>query len=211
MSGSIGSSLLGSAVKDDGTCITGAYAVYNASGSLPQLAPSRPAAALGGVTLRLPLTQGRSDTGLVMDATGAAGLFHIVNSTGTSLTLLSEAANNNTKTDYVLWELQIPEFYKAGANLTITVSAKYTAAGTAGTKTILADCYLLASDGTSGTTLVATSAATLTTSTAEYAFTVTGTTLTPGARVLVRVKGVIQETAAGGNNTITVNSVRISA
>lgn len=210
MAGNAMGSLAGTLVADDGSCTAGSAAIYNSSGSVPQLAPSRPSSGLGGVTHILPLIYGRSDTGLTMDATGAAGLFHIVNVTGTSLVLLSEAANNNSKTDKVLWEFIVPAFYKSGDNITVTVNGLFTVGGgTATVKTVVAAAYLLANAGTSSANLVATSAATLTGSAADYTFTITGTTLTPNARILVEVITVLTETASS-NITATINSVRLS-
>lgn len=211
MAASAMKSLAGTLLADDGTGTPGAVAVYDANGSLPLVAPSRPTAGLGGITISAPLTAARNSTGTVVDATGAAGNFHTVATVGTSLVLLSEAANNNTKTDVAVWELTIPQFYKAGDNLTCSVSAKHTLnSGTASVKTIAAALYLLAADGTSGATLIATSAQATTTSTAVYTFVVTGTTLTPGARVQLAITAVITETASGGGVTLTINSVSLS-
>lgn len=210
MAASAGKSLTGTLLLDDGSCTTGAVPAYDANGAVPQLAPSRASSGLGGSTYRLPLILARTDTGLTLTASSVANTFSISNTTGTSLALTSENANNGTKTDKAMWEWTVPQFYKAGDNLTVTVNGLFTVGGgTATVKTIAAAAYLLADAGTSGATLIATAAQTLTATAADYAFVVTGTTLTPGARVLIEIVVVLTETASSNINA-TINSVRVS-
>ncbi len=204
--------LAGTLLVDDGSCTPGAVPAYNSSGAILQSAPSRPSSGLGGTVSRLQLLHGRNDNGTVLDATGASGTFNVANTTGTSLLLSTEGAKNNTKTDLVIFDWVVPQFYKAGDNLAVTVNAKAVAnGGTLGTKTVLAKAYKLADAGTSGADLIAASASALTTNAADYAFTITGTSLSPGDRVVIQLTAVCQETAnAGSNSTVQINSVRIS-
>lgn len=208
--------LAGLSLVDDGagtTVATGAIPVYQSDGKIVCLGIKSPAgtSGLAGRVERLPLMLGRTGTGLTMTASAGAGVFGISNTTATSRQLSGEAANNNTKTDKVLWEYQVPSSYVAGQNLTITVNSNLTLnSGTNGASTILANAYLLADAGTSGATLVATAAASPTTTKTDYAFVVTGTTVTPGATLLIEVIGVTIESAAGGGIVQTLNSVRIS-
>src|SRR5437868_1942766 len=46
----------------------GAVPLYNSDGSLTQLTPSKPSTGMGGVAMYLPLTLGRTDTGLTLTA-----------------------------------------------------------------------------------------------------------------------------------------------
>lgn len=208
---SIGDSLLGDLPLDDGTCIKGAVPAYNASGGLPMLVPPLPSTRFGGVVTRVPLFSAKNDDGTTPTGTTAAGNWHYVNTAGTSLLLLSEAANNGTKTDKVDFEVVIPQFYVAASNITVTINALHTLnGGTASVKSIQAKVYLLADAGTSSADLGPGTASTLTTSAADYTFAVTGTTLTPGARILIQITGIVTETASGGGVTETINSVRIS-
>lgn len=316
-------------VSTAGECSAGSIPLYNADGSLPQSAPSKPATGLGGVVSRPNLWDGRSDDGTVLDTVGGtanqvvsipfvdssgsgtfkitvegvtsaitysataatlvgnintalntalgtsavvasgatlaaiiltfsgnayasrpvgptfanvvagstgytingvgtvatnslcvvttqgsavSGRFKISNTTGTSMALTSEGAKNNTKTDKVDFLWTVPQFYSAGSNITVTVNAQSTAnGGTISAQTVLAGAYLMTDAGLSGANLVATSAATTTSSAADYTFTITGTTLTPGSRVLIQLTAAVTENAnAGTGSTIQINSVRMS-
>lgn len=161
-------------------------------------------------TTRILLFNAKNSDGTVLTGSAAAGKFGISLTLGTSEALTGEAAQGNTKTDIAAFEMTLPAGYIAAQNLTVTVNAKYAGAGTAGTKTVVAAAYLLATDGTMGANLVATSAATITTSAADYAFVITGTTLTGGVRILVAITAVMQETGASSTLTATVNSARLS-
>jgi hypothetical protein len=158
----------------------------------------------------LTLVSGKNANGSVLVTTGAsAGNFTAALTAGTSQALNGEAAQGNTKTDTVAFEFVLPATYVAGNSLTITVNASYSGSGTAGTKTVAAAAYLEAAAGTMGSTLVATSAQTITTSNAAYAFTVAGSTLAPGSRVLITVTTVMQET--GGSASLTAQLTSVTA
>jgi hypothetical protein len=148
----------------------------------------------------------KNTDGTTLSATASAGKFGLAITAGTSEVLNGEAATGNTKTDAAAYEFVLPANYHAGSNLTLTIYAKYSGSGTAGTKTVAAAAYLTAVDGTQGSTLIATSAQTATTSNAAYAFTVTGTTLVPGSRLLITVTSVMQETGGSSSLTLAVNS-----
>jgi hypothetical protein len=156
----------------------------------------------------LTLVHGRNADGTALDATGGAGKFKLASTVGTSLNLAGEAANTNTKTDQVLFEMQLGAAYETGTDIAVTVNAKVAGAGTPGTKTIQAKAYRLANDGTEGAQL-GSAALAITTTSADYAFTITGATLAAGDRLLVVIEAVIQETG-GTNINAQVNSVRLS-
>lgn len=162
-------------------------------------------------TVPMPLMLGRTDTGLTMTASAGAGVFGISNTTGTSLVLTGEAAQNNTKTDNVLWEYVLPQSYTAGKAITVTVNAKHTeSAGTTLTNTVQAKAYAIASAGTSGSDLIGAAAQAITGSAADYTFTIPGTSRNPGDRLLVKIIAVATEAGNTGTTIDSIDSVRLS-
>lgn len=164
----------------------------------------------GLTAMRMPLIVGKNSDGTTLAASAAAGKFAISLTAGTSEVLLSEAANSNTKTDIVVWEFALPATYIAASNITVTANCNYTlGAGTVGTHTLAMAAYLCADAGTQGATLIATAAQTVPAAAGEVTFTITGATLTPGARIMLAGTLVIQDTGAS-NITAQINSVRLS-
>ena len=165
-----------------------------------------------GITPTMPVSvqAGFNDNGTVLDATGAAGNFKIVSTPGTSVLLQGVDAQNNTKTDAVCFIVSLPEEYIAGRNINLAFYSLTTGTGTAGTRTIDAQAYLLAADGTGTVDLVATAVQNITGTGATYDFTVTGTSLSPRNLLMVRAVTVVQETAnvnplAGRINSLTIS------
>ncbi len=161
------------------------------------------------VTL-LPLVSGKTATGTTLPSSPTTGVFGLTLTPGTSEVLLSESANNNTKTDIVVFEYQLPRNYIAASNITVTVNALFTiGSGTSATHTVGAAAYKCANAGTQGSTLIATAAQVLTATAADYAFVITGTTLSPLDRIMISVTAIILDSASQ-NVTGTINSVRLS-
>jgi hypothetical protein len=150
----------------------------------------------------------KNTDGSALAAAAAAGKFGQSITLGTSQYLVSEAANNNTKTDDAICEYVLPANYVAGANLTVTVNASITGSGTLSTKTANVKAYLNANNGTQGSNL-GSGAAAITAAGADIAFTITGTTLTPGAKLTFELETVLTETASS-NMVANINSVRVS-
>ncbi len=158
---------------------------------------------------RLNLTSGRTATGLVLDATGGAGLFKIAMTPATSLKLAGETANSNTKTDTVYFEYTLPKTYVAAAALSVIVNANIViGAGTAGTKTCTVLAYEIATDGSAGSNLGPV-AQNLGNTAADLTFALTATTLSPGDKLLIGITIALQETAASNINA-NINSVRLA-
>jgi len=158
----------------------------------------------------LPLTQARNSDGNVLAAAAASGKFGQTVTLGTTTSLVTEAANSSTKTDIALFDIILPRTYVAGQNVTVTLNTAYTlGSGTVGTHTLDAEAFLIASDGTSGSDLVSTSAATVPAAAADVTHTITGTTLLPGSRLVLRLTLVIVD-SGGSNITANINSVRLS-
>lgn len=168
--------------------------------------------AANGMTgaMRMPLIHAKNSDGTTLAASAAAGKFGLALTVGTSEVLLSEAANSNTKTDIAVWEFVLPPTYIAASNLTVTANTNYTlGSGTVGTHTLAMAAYLCADAGTQGSTLIATAAQTVPAAAGEVTFTITGTSLSPGSRVMLAATLVIQDTG-GSNITAQINSVRVS-
>lgn len=151
----------------------------------------------------------KNSDGSAVAAAASAGKFGYAITLGTSLALVGEAANNNTKTDIAITEVVLPPNYIAGQDITVTVNGQYAGAGTLTVKTVAVAAYRTADDGTEAASLVATAAQNLTNAAAETAFVVTGATLHPGDRLALKLTMVLTETAASAT-TGQVNSVRLS-
>lgn len=165
----------------------------------------------GLASTALPLTEGKNSDGSVLAAAASSGKFGITTTIGTSEVLSGEVANNNTKTDTVMFEKILPPNYVAGQDITLTVDARIIiGAGTAGsTKSLTATAYKKAADGTEGANLIATAAATLTNSIVGDAFVITGTTLNPGDNLIIKLVVALQETASSAINA-EIESVTLS-
>lgn len=162
--------------------------------------------------VRVPLFDFRNNDYTVTDTTGGAGKFSLEGAVGTATFLQGEAAQNNTKTDIVLAEVVLPPDYIAAQDVTLTVNVqRVVAAGTTLTTKIDASAYLMADDGTAGADICATAEITFTETTGtDEAFTITGTTLTPGCRLLVKLTGTATEADNAGTVLVQINSVRVS-
>ncbi len=159
-------------------------------------------------TIRVPLLSAKNSDGSVLAAAASAGKFGVTITLGTAEYLVTEAANSNTKTDIALFELVLPNTYAAGDDLTLTVNTEYVlGSGTVGTHTLDAEAFLGDDDGTSGADLIAVAAQTVPATATELEWTIPGDTLQPGARVVLRLTLVIQDTG-GSNITARINSIR---
>lgn len=158
----------------------------------------------------LPLLHFRTGAGATLAAAAAAGAFGITATAGTVLRLISEAAQNNTKTPIALYEYCLPAHYQAGTNLTLKVNVSRTvASGTTLSGTIDFSVYKQATDGTGTTDLVTTAAQNHATAAADYSFVVTGSTLSPGDKILIKMTATAIEGGNAGTVVVNVNSVRV--
>lgn len=168
---------------------------------------NKPGAGLGGTPLHCTLFELKNDDGSALTVAGAAGTFKIVNTTATSVALVGETANNNTKTDKAIWAIITPTWYDStgNSNMTLKVNVGYqnSAGGTLGTHTIAAHAYKIKSSigGSYLTDLVVTASQVLQSTTQQdYAFLIANPTgLGPGDRLVIQVVLAIQESAGLGN------------
>ncbi len=142
---------------------------------------------------QLALMSGRTDTGLTMTASAIVGGFGISYFVGGEVTLIGENALGNTKTSAVSWEVQVPDDYEAGANLVVVVNAKHAGGGAAGTRTLDVQAHEVATAGSLGSDL-GPAAQNISGANTLYFFTITGATLAPRDRLLIRAVMTLQET-----------------
>ena len=160
--------------------------------------------------LQLDITSWVTPTGVPHGASAAAGVFGMACTAGTTLSLVTEVANNNTKTDVALFEMLVPVGYVAGNPLNITVNAGYTiGSGVLSASTLTLNSYIISKDGTQSANLVTTSAATITGTNTDYSFAITSTNIAAGSRLLIKATIVLTETS-GHNVTANINSARVN-
>jgi hypothetical protein len=156
----------------------------------------------------IPLQDFLAPTGAPMAASPAAGVFGISFTAGTSSGLTSETASTGTKTNVCVVPVTLPLNYIAGQNITLTINAQTTGAGTITAKTVNANAYAMTTAGVMGADLINVSAKSITNAAADYSFTISGAGLTPGQHFGVKITGVI--TTSAGSAALQINSVRLS-
>ena len=160
-----------------------------------------------------PLTNFKAATGTTLPATAAGGEFGFAITLGASFALIGETSNNSSKTDDAIFEYVVPESYIAGQNLTVTVNCQVTTAGapTYGTKTVQVKAYPVTAAGVMAAD-IGPGAATALNGTPTVAqaipFTITGTSLVPGQRIVFEVESVLHDTGGVACN-MNINSVLV--
>lgn len=157
--------------------------------------------------LKLALTSGRNPDGSLLGTAASAGKYGFSVTVGTGEKLLGEVATSNTKTDTAIFEAVLPDNFVTGSAVALVVNAQQT--GTATVKTIDASAYEVSDAGAHSADLVTTNAQSITTSAAEYSFTIDTTSLVAGDRLLISITSVATEAAAGNTNA-QVNSLRLT-
>ena len=145
--------------------------------------------ASGLITTPVQLSEFRNITGAALAAAAVAGVFGYTATLGTFDGLVTEAANNNTKTDAAMYEYVIPPDYIAGQNLTVNVNTTITiGSGTLSAKTVQVKAYPITAAGVMSADIGPGAATTIAANTATTTpFTLTGTNLVPGQRVMLEV------------------------
>jgi hypothetical protein len=151
--------------------------------------------------LQMVFSEARNPDGTAMATTPSAGKFGLNWGPGQNQLLHSETANSSTITDTAAWEFTLPASYIPGSSITLTSWCYYVlGSGTVGTHTLEMDAYSIGgSSGIGGglsSNLIATAPQTVPTTPANLTFTITGTGLYPGERVLLVSTMVLQATTA---------------
>jgi len=166
-----------------------------------------------GQTLRVPLTQGFDDDYAPANAAAAVEPdCQLAGTIGTELYAITEAIQNSVKYGSINFEVVLPPWYVKGTNLTCTVNVeRVVAAGTTLTTTVDLEAHLMADAGDYGADICATTVITFTdTAGADKTFTITGTTLSPGDRLVLRVTGSATEAGNTGTVAVRINSLHLS-
>ncbi len=181
-----------------------------AAGDTPGAAAANPGAANGLYSTPIAMLSGRNVDGSALVASSpASGAFTIELTPGTSLDLVGHTAESATSADSAVWETVLPPWYVAGNDVTVTISAGLTGTGTAGTCTVAAAAYLCTAR-LQGSNLIATAAQAITGTAADKAFVITGATLSPGARLMLKVTTSVQETGGVATLAAQVGSIKVS-
>lgn len=160
----------------------------------------------GGMTRNLKLTEAKADTGVPLTATATSGAMGVARTAGTSLQLAGEATSSNAKTDKAMFEINLPDSYVAGSNIAVTVNCNYTGGGTvtAASTTMAVAAYTESQAGAEAA-LTVSAAQQMAATAGNLVFTITGTGLVPGQRIIVELTMLV--TSSSGANTGYVNSV----
>jgi len=164
-----------------------------------------------GLNLRIPLLSGRTATGapILVAAAVATDFIPSISATNT-FNLAGTVSNNNAKTNDVLYDIVLPNDYVAGTNVTAYIAAGYaTSGGTVSLATVDLVAGLATDAGAAGADICATAAITIAADTAEHAFTITGTTLTPGCRIALKATVAITNNNAT-NTTGYIYALRLA-
>lgn len=163
----------------------------------------------GYATFHARMLDARNIDGSVVAAAASSGKFGVAVTLGTSMVIVSEAANNATKTDSLMFDITLPASFPAGHTPSIIVNQNHViGSGTLSTHTVAAHLYGQNDDGTQTADLVSTSAQNTTAAAGDLTF-ATSAGLQPGQRVVLELVMVLTETASS-NVTGHINSVRFT-
>lgn len=165
-------------------------------------------AAASGAVRYLALTDGKSDASVPMTAAAGTptGTVGVSRTAGTSLALTGETTSSSAKTDKVLWEFNLPDSYVAGANIPVVVNCVATGGTiTAGSTTMTVAAYSEV-NGVE-TALTVSAAQQIPAVKTDLTFTVTGTPLVAGERIVLELTMLV--TTSAGSGTGTINRVSI--
>ena len=152
------------------------------------------------VAYPIPFQSLRNGDGTVMDATGGANKFSI-NSGGFgsgTMTVKSEAANANTKTDTLMFDFALPAEYVSAGDVKLVLNARETDEAQVST-TLSAEAYESDTEGGAGADLYnAFDVTDVTASWQNCAAVITAAGLAAGDTLRVFVRLVVDDTGGGG-------------
>jgi len=154
------------------------------------------------VAYPIPFQSLRNDDATVMDATGGAGKFSI-NSGGWgsgTMTIRSEAANNNAKTDTLMFDFTLPPEYVSAGDVRLVLNAQENDEAMGGTE-LSAEVYKSDGSGGAGADLCnAFDNIDITTSWQTCTAVVTATGLVAGDTLRVFVRLTVVDAGGGGGD-----------
>lgn len=160
----------------------------------------------------VPVTDLRGPTGLILTATEVAGSFNLNVATNV-LTAKGEVTDNETEASICLAAVVLPSHYTPGTDLTVRIPCALVASGspTNNGSTVDLSVYKQAAGAVSAD-LVSTAAQTFAALDTWYDkdFTVVGTTLSPGDRLVLKVtSNIIDSEAGAGTITFTMDALSL--
>lgn len=163
----------------------------------------------GFATFRESLFRARNSDGSAVAAAASSGKFGFTVTPGTTECLISEVANNNSKTDVVAFDIEIPASFPANYKPNVTVNCNHViGSGTLSVHTIAAALYSTSDAGVQGSNIIVESAQNTPAAAGDVVFT-TNAGLQPGQRVMLVLTMVLTETSTHNTNG-QINSVRFS-
>lgn len=168
---------------------------------------------IGPQVQRIPITDGKTDTGVAMavETSQGAGTMGVARTTGTSLQLDGNVTSSNAKTDKVMWEIALPITYKAGTAIPVTIDQNYTGSGTVtGASTTITVAAYTESNGVETAITGITAAQPMTATPTDLIFTIPASAaLISGQRIVIEI--VMLVTSASGGNEGQINKIEFSA
>lgn len=157
----------------------------------------------GSINRYLSLTDGKTDTGVSMTATPSSANFGVSRTAGTSLVLTMNANSSNAVTNKVLWQLNLPATYVAGANINVVCNVNYSATGTvtAATTTVGVAAYT-ETNGTEAAIAGITAAQQFTATATNYTFVVPGTGLVVGQPLTFEITELVTTSAGAATGVL---------
>lgn len=169
-----------------------------------QLVASNIQPAVKARTKALPLNDWRQFSAVGLDLPTAPNGTSLGRATATPSPLLGSTTAGDTKTEKTGIIFSMPADYVPGTDITVSIKAS----GTAASSTLALSAKELGDSGGLNSELCATAAATLTGTLTNYAFTITGSSLTNNNPLFCGLTAVAN--GASGNGLITITRVRVT-
>lgn len=164
----------------------------------------------GFTNVRVALSDGKNADGSALAAAASSGKFGQTITLGTVSGLISEVANNNTKTDTVVFEVDLPDSFPGASSPDIIVNANHViGGGTLTTHTIAAHAYKINDDGSQSADLVTTTAIATPAAAGDMTFHTSSLALVAGGRMMISLVLTLTETATSATHA-NINSVRLA-
>ena len=177
-------------LKIAGTTVTGVLAATNAP-------------------VDLPLTGARliADWTTVVATTPGSSLLGLSATVGS--VLLGNAASGNVKTDKAQFIFTLPAWYVSGGTITVRIRGKIATTLSTASSKVDVDSFKINADGAVGSDLCTTAAQQVTTSYADYDFTITPTSRVAGETVVLVVATIADDTGGTVNTAMSISKVQV--